>query len=131
MRRLWRVTAMALMASVLAVGGVSAQDNPDGFPEPEMVVIAGSMQDEAGDDTKVLAVPIEKLTSLYRHIESPRDVPEARLAAIAHFFEHYKDLERGKWVKVKGWLGPSEAKKEILDGVKRYKKEMTPKKVRR
>ena len=46
------------------------------------------MEDEAGDDTKVLAVPIDKLTNLYRHIESPRDVPEARLATIAHFFEH-------------------------------------------
>jgi inorganic pyrophosphatase len=80
------------------------------------------MEDEAGDDTKVLAVPIDKLTNLYRHIESPRDVPEARLATIAHFFEHYKDLERGKWVKVKGWVGAAEARKEILDGMKRYKK---------
>jgi inorganic pyrophosphatase len=81
------------------------------------------MEDEAGEDTKVLAVPIDKLTNLYRHIESPRDVPEARLATIAHFFEHYKDLERGKWVKVKGWVGPSDAKKEILDGIRRYKKQ--------
>jgi len=81
------------------------------------------MEDEAGEDTKVLAVPIDKLTNLYRHIESPRDVPEARLATIAHFFEHYKDLERGKWVKVKGWVGAAEAKKEILDGIKRYKQQ--------
>jgi inorganic pyrophosphatase len=80
------------------------------------------MEDEAGDDTKILAVPVDKLTGLYRHIESPRDVPEERLASIAHFFQHYKDLERGKWVKVKGWVGPSEARKEILDAVARFKR---------
>jgi inorganic pyrophosphatase len=80
------------------------------------------MKDEAGDDTKVLAVPIDKLTSQYRGIRSPRDLPEARLAAITHFFEHYKDLEKGKWVKVKGWLGAAAAKKEILDGVARYRR---------
>ena len=80
------------------------------------------MKDEAGDDTKVLAVPIDKLTSQYRGIRSPRDLPEARLAAITHFFEHYKDLEKGKWVKVRGWLGAAAAKKEILDGVARYRR---------
>jgi len=80
------------------------------------------MQDEAGEDTKVLAVPIDKLTNLFRHVRSPRDVPEAGLAAIAHFFEHYKDLERGKWVKVRGWVGPGAAKKEIEDGVARYRR---------
>ena len=80
------------------------------------------MEDEAGDDTKVLAVPIDKLTSQYRGVRSPRDVPESQLAAIRHFFEHYKDLERGKWVKVQGWLGAAAAKKEILDGVKRFRK---------
>ncbi|MGH9576082.1 MAG: inorganic diphosphatase [Terriglobales bacterium] len=78
------------------------------------------MEDEAGEDTKLLAVPIDKLTSQYRHIRSPRDLPEARLAAITHFFEHYKDLEPGKWVKVEGWLGPEEAKKEISASVKRF-----------
>jgi inorganic pyrophosphatase len=78
------------------------------------------MQDEAGDDTKVLAVPIEKLTSVYRNTRSPRDIPEAQLAAITHFFQHYKDLEAGKWVKVRGWVGAAEAKREILEGIKRY-----------
>ena len=81
------------------------------------------MNDEAGEDTKLLAVPIDKLTSQYRGIRSPRDLPEARLAAITHFFQHYKDLEAGKWVKVKGWLGAAAAKKEILDGVARYSRE--------
>jgi len=80
------------------------------------------MKDEAGDDTKVLAVPIEKLTSVYRHVKSPRDVPEAQLAAITHFFQHYKDLERGKWVKVRGWVGAAGAREEILDGIRRYMK---------
>ena len=78
------------------------------------------MKDEAGEDTKLLAVPIDKLTSQYRGIRSPRDLPEARLAAITHFFEHYKDLERGKWVKVQGWTGAAPARKEILDGMARY-----------
>ena len=79
------------------------------------------MKDEAGEDTKLLAVPIDKLTSQYRGIRSPRDLPETRLAAITHFFQHYKDLERGKWVKVKGWVGAAAAKKEILDGVARFR----------
>jgi inorganic pyrophosphatase len=81
------------------------------------------MDDEAGEDTKLLAVPIDKLTAQYRGIRSPRDVPESRLAAITHFFEHYKDLERGKWVKVKGWVGAAAARKEILGGVKRFNAE--------
>jgi inorganic pyrophosphatase len=80
------------------------------------------MKDEAGEDTKLLAVPIDKLTSQYRGIRSPRDLPEARLAAITHFFEHYKDLERGKWVKVQGWVGAAAAKKEILAGIARYQR---------
>ena len=79
------------------------------------------MEDEAGGDTKLLAVPIDKLCSLYRQVESPRDLPAALLAQIAHFFEHYKDLEPGKWVKVQGWVGPEEAQTELLDGVKRFK----------
>ena len=80
------------------------------------------MEDEAGDDTKILAVPVDKLTGLYRHITSPRDVPEERLATIAHFFEHYKDLERGKWVRVVGWVGAEEAKREIVDAVARFRR---------
>jgi len=79
------------------------------------------MEDEAGDDTKVLAVPIDKLSPLYRTVQSVRDLPEITLAQIAHFFEHYKDLERGKWVKVGGWVGPEEAKQEILAGVAGYR----------
>ena len=78
------------------------------------------MTDEAGGDEKLLAVPIDKLTSIYRSVQSPQDLPDIKIAKIAHFFEHYKDLEPGKWVKLDGWCGPDEAKKAILDGVKKY-----------
>ena len=84
------------------------------------------MKDEAGDDTKGLAVPIDRLTSQYRGIRSPRDLPETRLAAITHFFQHYKDLERGKWVKVRGWVGAAAAKREILEGIARFRKAKRP-----
>jgi inorganic pyrophosphatase len=80
------------------------------------------MSDEAGDDTKVLAVPLDKLCGIYRTIKTYRDVPKGTLAQIAHFFEHYKDLEPGKWVKVEGWVGVREAKKEITEGVARFGK---------
>jgi inorganic pyrophosphatase len=80
------------------------------------------MTDEAGEDTKLLAVPIDKLTPLYRSIQTARDLPEMTISQITHFFAHYKDLEPGKWVKVAGWGSPEEAKQEILDGVKRFKK---------
>jgi inorganic pyrophosphatase len=79
------------------------------------------MNDEAGSDEKLLAVPIDKLTSIYRAVKSFRDLPEITLNQIAHFFQHYKDLEPGKWVKIDGWVGPEEAKAAILDGVKRFK----------
>jgi inorganic pyrophosphatase len=78
------------------------------------------MEDEAGEDAKLLAVPIDQLSGMYRDIETPRDLPDFTLSQISHFFEHYKDLEPGKWVKVRGWVGPEEAKAEIMDGVKRY-----------
>ena len=79
------------------------------------------MTDEAGDDAKVLAVPVDKLTMMYRSIESPRDFPQIILDQISHFFEHYKDLEPGKFVKVSGWVGIEEAKQEIMTGIKAFK----------
>ncbi|MDQ5879266.1 MAG: inorganic pyrophosphatase, partial [Pseudomonadota bacterium] len=78
------------------------------------------MTDEAGDDAKVLAVPVDKLTPMYRSVESPRDLPQITLDQIAHFFAHYKDLEPGKFVKINGWFGQEEAKKEIMEGVARF-----------
>jgi inorganic pyrophosphatase len=78
------------------------------------------MTDEAGHDSKLLAVPVDKLTTKYRNVKTVDDVSPELLASIKHFFEHYKDLEAGKWVKVNGWTGPEEAKQEILDSIKRY-----------
>ena len=78
------------------------------------------MDDEAGGDAKILAVPIDKLSSLYGGIKSPRDLPELATRQIAHFFEHYKDLEPGKWVRVSTWVDADEAKREILASVARY-----------
>ncbi|CAN5153719.1 inorganic diphosphatase [soil metagenome] len=79
------------------------------------------MEDEAGGDAKVLAVPIDKICPLYIYWKTITDVPEIRLRQIQHFFEHYKDLEAGKWVKVVGWGGVEEAHAEIMSGIERYK----------
>jgi inorganic pyrophosphatase len=81
------------------------------------------MTDESGEDAKVLAVPVDKVLSIYSHWQKPEDLNELRLRQIQHFFEHYKDLEKGKWVKIDGWYGPEEAKKEILSGVAAYQKD--------
>jgi inorganic pyrophosphatase len=79
------------------------------------------MEDEAGGDAKLLAVPIDKILPWYKHWKKPEDIAPERLAQIRHFFEHYKDLEAGKWVKVVGWDGPEAAAQEIVDGIARYK----------
>jgi inorganic pyrophosphatase len=80
------------------------------------------MDDEAGGDAKLLAVPEDKILPIYTHWQKPEDMNELRLNQIQHFFEHYKDLEKGKWVKIKGWEGPAAAKQEILEGIERYNK---------
>jgi len=80
------------------------------------------MEDEAGVDSKVLAVPIDKILPIYTHWQAPQDMNPLRLKTIAHFFEHYKDLEEGKWVKVLGWEGPESAKKEIVEGIENYRR---------
>ena len=81
------------------------------------------MTDEAGKDAKIIAVPIDKLSNLYTHMDNVRDLPKALLDSIAHFFDHYKDLEPGKWVDIEGWVGTEEAKQEILDSIERYNAE--------
>ena len=78
------------------------------------------MEDEAGMDGKVLAVPTKKILPAYDKIETLDDVHTLTLQQIAHFFEHYKDLEKGKWVKVLGWKGVDAAHKEIVDGMANY-----------
>ena len=78
------------------------------------------MTDEAGKDSKIVAVPIDKLSNLYSGMSSVNDLPGALLDSISHFFDHYKDLEPGKWVEIDGWVDVAEARQEILDSVERY-----------
>jgi inorganic pyrophosphatase len=75
------------------------------------------MEDEAGGDNKLLAVPTNKILSLYTQWQSHADLNPLRLKTIQHFFEHYKDLEPGKWVKVLGWDGPDAARAEVERGM--------------
>ncbi len=76
------------------------------------------MEDEAGMDEKILAVPSARLTRYYAKIDSYEDLPEILIERIRHFFEHYKDLEPDKWVKIVGWRGRDEAERLILEGLK-------------
>ena len=79
------------------------------------------MEDEAGGDEKIVAVPVRRLTKRYNRIQTYSDLPEITLEQIQHFFEHYKDLEPGKWVKVLRWGGAEEAQSLILEGIERAK----------
>jgi inorganic pyrophosphatase len=81
------------------------------------------MEDEAGGDEKIIAVPVPKLTKRYDRIKTYSDLPEITLEQIQHFFEHYKDLEPGKWVKIVRWGNAEEAQKLILEGIARAKNE--------
>ena len=81
------------------------------------------MTDESGEDAKILAVPVEKISQMNKRIQKLEDVPELLLKRIAHFFEHYKDLEEGKWVKVAGWGDEKAAQQEILDSIALFEKE--------
>ncbi|MCD7097672.1 inorganic diphosphatase [Stenotrophomonas sp. MMGLT7] len=108
----------------------------DGDPVDVLVVlplplIAGSvircrpvgvlrMSDEAGSDEKLLAVPVAKIFNGYAHVEHLHQVSAHWLERIGHFFEHYKDLEKGKWVKLDGWGDADEAKRVLLDSIERY-----------
>ncbi|MFY2509783.1 inorganic diphosphatase [Vibrio pectenicida] len=80
------------------------------------------MTDESGEDAKVVAVPHTKLSKEYDHIQDIDDLPELLKAQITHFFEHYKQLESGKWVKVDGWENAESARKEILESYQRAQK---------
>ena len=111
--------------------------SPDGDPVDVLVVtpvplIPGSviacrpvgvlkMTDESGDDAKILAVPIDKLCKSYRNANDIDDMAITLRDQIAHFFEHYKDLDEGKWVRVEGWANVEEARQEILDGIQMFK----------
>jgi inorganic pyrophosphatase len=77
------------------------------------------MQDDAGGDEKILAVPIPKLTQRYQHVHNYTDLPDITVQQVQHFFEHYKDLEPGKWVKVLGWGDAAEARDMISAAIAR------------
>lgn len=76
------------------------------------------MEDEAGMDEKLLMVPVDKLHPFYSGVKSYEELPKVFLDQIAHFFQHYKDLETGKWVKIIGWEGPEKAASLIEEAVK-------------
>jgi len=79
-----------------------------------------NMEDEAGVDAKLIAVPVSKLNPSYDGIQEATDLPDFLLKQIQHFFEHYKDLESGKWVKVTGWAPAADAKTEIRVSIERF-----------
>lgn len=82
-----------------------------------------NMEDDGGMDEKILAVPVSKLTRRYEKLNSYTDMPAITLEQIQHFFEHYKDLEPGKWVKVHGWGDAEVAKRLIVEAIERAKVE--------
>jgi inorganic pyrophosphatase len=83
------------------------------------------MQDESGGDEKVIAVPSPRLTQRYVNVHNVTDLPQITLDQIQHFFEHYKDLEPGKWVKVVGWGDAAEARRLISESIARHQAQKT------
>jgi inorganic pyrophosphatase len=79
-----------------------------------------AMRDEAGEDTKVIAVPLDEVFPAYREVRSVDELPALTRERIVHFFEHYKDLEKGKWVKVEGWRDADAARREIAESARRF-----------
>jgi len=77
------------------------------------------MKDEAGGDEKIIAVPVDALSPYYAGIRTYQQLPPLQTEQIAHFFQHYKDLEKGKWVTIAEWVGPDEAERMILEAIER------------
>ena len=84
------------------------------------------MEDEAGGDEKIIAVPVDALHPFYTNVRSYEDLPPILAEQIAHFFRHYKDLEKGKWVKIGGWVGPAEAARLVTAAIERAQAEAKP-----
>ncbi len=82
------------------------------------------MTDESGVDAKILAVPNDKLSTLYRSVKEITDIEQQILDTISHFFEHYKDLEKNKWVKIDGWASATTAKKEVTSSIERFQNDL-------
>lgn len=78
------------------------------------------MEDEAGPDEKIITVPLDRLNPFYAGVRTYEDLPAMMREQIAHFFRHYKELERGKWVNVQRWLGPDDAARVIEDAIDRF-----------
>jgi len=98
------------------IGGVVIPARPIGMLE---------MTDEKGEDAKILAVPVDSVSKAYKKVHQPDDLPQSLLSMISHFFEHYKDLEPNKWVKIVGWAGIEKARTEILNSYERYRAQST------
>jgi len=98
-----------------------SQPHHPGIVIPSKPIGLMKMSDEKGEDNKVLCVPDSKIDPAFKEIKELEDIPEYVLAEIKNFFEHYKDLEPGKWVKVKEWQNREQAEKFILQSVKTYK----------
>ncbi len=79
------------------------------------------MEDNAGQDEKIIAVPSSDLTKRYDDVKEYSDIPKITLQQIEHFFEHYKDLEPGKWVKIDDWHGSEDAQRLIVKAIERAK----------
>jgi inorganic pyrophosphatase len=77
------------------------------------------MKDEAGEDEKVIAVPVDKLHPFYAGVKSYKELPATLTGQIAHFFQHYKDLEKGKWVTIVRWVDAAKAERMIVEGIRR------------
>jgi inorganic pyrophosphatase len=80
------------------------------------------MEDDGGQDEKIIAVPSSKLTQRYDRVANYTDLPEITIKQIEHFFEHYKDLEPGKWAKIIRWGDDEEARRLIVEAIERAKK---------
>jgi inorganic pyrophosphatase len=80
------------------------------------------MEDNAGEDEKIIAVPSAKITKRYEKVFNYTDLPQITLEQVSHFFEHYKDLEPGKWVKIGGWHDATRARQMIVEAIERAKK---------
>ena len=121
------------MAYPAAYGFIPGTLAADGDPADALVLAPGpivpgavircrpigmlQMEDESGQDEKIICVPHDKIHTLYKDVHSIDDLPEILRASIEHFFTRYKDLEPGKWVKVTGWASKEEAKKVILESL--------------
>ena len=75
------------------------------------------MEDEAGSDEKIIAVPVDRLHPFYTGVRSYRDLPSIMCDQIAHFFQHYKDLEKGKWVSITNWLDTEPAERIVMEAI--------------